>query len=200
MVTKGPGPQVRTCTFRRRDLFGFPLQIVLLEACSIHTFLAITVFAVSIRWQVPVFHVACVQSINSQFSSKRVTSGARESSIVLESLTAEVCNPGAPVCLQILNVLCRWWKPVRLELLKGPKVMRRNCWTSSRATCSKLCWVTSLNPTKFCYHGSTSTHTTQAKVSPIQDIQDIKRCNTANASMLPLDMLTVKPVIPSGRF
>lgn len=56
---------------------------------------------------------------------------------------------GAPeaaplVCLQIPSGLCRSWRPVRLDRRKGSKVMQRNCSTSSRVTCSRPCWVSSV--------------------------------------------------------
>lgn len=60
-----------------------------------------------------------------------------------KTMRAEPLQLGLLVCLQILSVPCRSWRPVRLEWRKGSKVMQRNCSTSSRVICSRPCWVSS---------------------------------------------------------
>ncbi|CAG14754.1 unnamed protein product, partial [Tetraodon nigroviridis] len=56
----------------------------------------------------------------------------------------------------IPSVLCRPWRPVRLERPKGSKVTQRNCSTSSRATCSRPCWVRSYHSPTTRYHSNVS--------------------------------------------
>lgn len=82
-----------------------------------------------------------------------------------EAVGAEPLKLGLLVCLQIRSVLCRSWRPVRLELRKASKVTQRNCSTSSRVTCSRPCWVRSFYTTPTCYHSNASPRSDQGSCS-----------------------------------